>query len=149
MRAQNVPGFCMVFPLKSKGMTSRWPFLQSYLRKSTVFVRTPAVRGAVWTSIKWFKHIPSSRAKHKLSEECMIQHVMKVSCKAFLKKSRILTFLSVRTQFGEPFSRWMSIYSFKPRPLCRAKHELPEKYMIVWDIMSVSRRVLLKKNVEF
>ena len=69
---------------------------------------------------------------------------MKVSCKAFLKKSRILTFLSVRTQFGEPFSRWMSIYSFKPRPLCRAKHELPKKYMILWDIEE-----LLKKNVEF
>ena len=71
---------------------------------------------------------------------------MKVSCKAFLKKSRILTFLSVRTQFGEPFSRWMSIYSFKPRPLCRAKHELPEKYVILWDIVSVSGRVIEEKR---
>ena len=32
MRAQNVPNFCMFFPLKSMGMTSRWP-----LRNTTTF----------------------------------------------------------------------------------------------------------------
>ena len=30
----DVPKFCMVFPLKSKGMTSRWPLVHTWLTRS-------------------------------------------------------------------------------------------------------------------
>ena len=139
MRAQNVPGFCMVFPLKSKGMTSRWPF--NDVQGSTVctYVRSGVV---LTTQDVLFKDtyiflLLYVRSTRKVSYMLYKQH-LEESCTVTTKFKKVLCVrMYVRISYSppKPFYSKIPIYS------CSYMSGLLEKYHIC-DISSTWERVV-------